>query len=276
MNKEATDKDTDIPYNSDPDVLDKILDELKNTGADGINIKTLWQNIDESTNPNRSYTLTLARYLNLVDSDGAKVWLTKLGNQIRFYSGDKRNMILIENLPQTYTTMCKWIKHSSGEMLASDLKAKYIEVFESMKSNIVFDRAIASFLNYCDHIGLLIYSGKGGKAIIKLTDFGKQVLDQPSGVEKIEKSDDEKNNSEPEIKDKKGNQIELSKDAIYPIKIITNDRVFDWDIKAETDLHVIDSVITSIKEGWKKLQKQQQFENSSNHIKGEKDRTPST
>lgn len=257
MSNETVENDAEIPYNSDPKVLDKILDELKNTGSDGINLKTLWQNIDEAKNMNRSYTLTLAKYLNLVDTDGTKIWLTKLGNQVRFYTGEKRNKILIERMPQTYLTMCKWIKHSSGEMLASDLKSKYVEVFGSMKSNIVFDRAIASFLNYCSHIGILTYFGKGSKAKITLSNFGKQVLDQPLGDMKEDKNNDEKDDKTKQEVNSKSETYSLPKNATYPIKIITNDRIFDWDIKAETDLYVIDSVITSIKEGWKKLQEQQ-------------------
>lgn len=248
MSNEAIDNDAEIPYNADPTVLDKMLDELKNTGSEGINIKTLWQNIDESKNLNRSYTLSLAKFLNLVDSDGAKIWLTKLGNQIRFYSGEKRNGMLVEKMPQTYKTMCKWIKHSSGEILVSDLKAKYVEVFGNMKSNIVFDRAIASFLNYCKHIGVLTYFGKGSKAKITLTNFGRQALDQPVGSEQDD-GDSKGNGEDTSPNGSEQDDLQLPVDAKYPIIIKTNDRVFEWDVKSPEDWKVIDSVIASIKKG---------------------------
>ncbi len=41
----------------------------------------------------------------------------------------------------------------------------------------------------------------------------------------------------------------------FPIKIITQGEVFDWDIKGDVDWKVVDSVIQSIKERWKDLQK---------------------
>src|SRR5579872_2817232 len=171
------DDGSNLPYNADISILEKILDDLKNTGKEGINLKTLWDNIAESKNPNKSYTLTMLKYLGLVDSDGIKVWLTDLGNTMRFHPKDKKSKLLIEKLPQTYLTMVKWLKHSGGEMPVNDIKAKFIEAFGSPKSNILFDRSIYNFLNYCKHIGLLTYVGKGSTAKASLTEFGKKILD---------------------------------------------------------------------------------------------------
>lgn len=44
----------------------------------------------------------------------------------------------------------------------------------------------------------------------------------------------------------------LPTDALFPIKIITRERTFDWDVKGEVDWDVVDSVIKSIKERWQK------------------------
>lgn len=243
---------SNIPYNGDMEILEKILDDLKNTGKDGISLKTLWDNIGETKNPNKSYTLTMIKYLNLVDSDGIKIWLTDLGNSIRLYPKDKRSKILIEKLPQIYLTMAKWLKHESGEMAVNDIKAKFIETFGSPKSNVLFDRAIYGFLNYCKHIGLLTYTGKGSTAKATLTEFGKKTLDSPITEDKEPPKGSDLGQEGAGADDTKS-RIELPKDAKYPIKIITKDRgVFDFDVKSMTDWAVIDAVIKSIKEDWEK------------------------
>ena len=44
---------------------------------------------------------------------------------------------------------------------------------------------------------------------------------------------------------------QLPANAIFPIKIITRERVFDWDIAGEVDWEVVDSAIKSLKDRWK-------------------------
>ena len=236
-----------IPYNTDTGVLGKILDDLKNSSNEGIHIKTLWANIGQTDNKNKSYTLTMAKFLGLLDSDGTKVWLTQLGRSLGYVSGDKRNTILAQNLPEVYKTMFKWIKYSANqEIFANDIKVRFINTYGSLSSPIILDRAVASFLNYCQYISLIKYSGKGRGAKAALTEFGKTVLDLPKEDGKPTESEtlSSKEKKEPIEKD-------LPDDAIYPIRITTRDRTFDWDIKTEADLSVIDSVVNSIKTSWK-------------------------
>jgi hypothetical protein len=240
MTKEEKKEKVAIPYNTDTTVLGKILDDLKNSGSEGVNLKTLWANIGESNNQNKSYTLNMAKFLNLVDTDGAKVWLTPLGRSIGYVSGDKRNTLLAQNLPEIYMTMFKWIKYSPTEdMFANDIKVKFINTFGDLTSPLLLDRAIASFLHYCQYIGLIKYVGKGRGAKATLTEFGKKVLDLPT--EEVKK--------EPAKEDLVKRESLL--EGEYPIRIYTRDRIFDWDIKTEADLDVIDSVIKSIKEIWR-------------------------
>jgi len=43
----------------------------------------------------------------------------------------------------------------------------------------------------------------------------------------------------------------LPMDALFPIRIVTRTRTFDWDIKEEVDWEVVDSAIKSLKARWK-------------------------
>ena len=243
-----------LPYNTEIEVLDKMLTDMKNTGNEGINIDTLWINIKEANNKNKSYTLNLAKFLNLVDTDGKKVWLTNIGNSIRYVSGDKKNAVLAKNLPSTYLTMFKWINLTKdGEMFANDLKVQYINNYESPSSPVILDRAMATFLNYCQYIGLVKYIGKGRGAKAVITTFGRNILNMPADEIKPEQHKSTEHNEEQK------ETLTLPEDATYPIIIKTNDRYFPWDIKSTTDWTVIDSVIKSIREGWeKKHQKQKE------------------
>jgi len=245
MTKEENPKKIVPPYNTDTTVLRKIIDDLKNSGSDGVNLKTLWANIDETKNLNKSYTLNMAKFLNLVDTDNVKVWLTPLGRSIGYLSEEKRNTLLAQNLPEIYMTMFKWLKYSPTEdMLANDFKVRFINTFGDLSSPVLLDRAIASFLHYCESIGLLKYVGRGRGAKAILTEFGKKVLDLPQ--------EDVKNGTPKQPKQELSkSEPSESLQGEYPIRITTKDRVFDWDIKTDADLQVIDSVVNSIKEIWK-------------------------
>jgi hypothetical protein len=76
--------------------------------------------------------------------------------------------------------------------------------------------------------------------------FGKTVLDLPKEEGKPTES-----KKSPVNKKLESIEGELPEDYLYPIRIMTRDRTFDWDIKTEADLGVIDSVINSIKSSWK-------------------------
>jgi len=253
MSKENIDEKTNnvdekisIPYNTDTVILQHILDDMKNTGNEGISLNTLWADISATDNPNKSYTLNMAKFLKIIDTDGIKVWLTTLGRSIGYLSGEKRNTLLAQNLPEVYMTMFKWIKYQDGVMFANDAKVKFINNYGNIMSTSLLDRGITSFFKYCQYIGLLKYTGKGRGAKVELTDFGKKVLDLRFEETKKE-SPKQEQLIEPPI-----TEASLPKDAVYPIKIITRDRIFDYDIKSDTDLTVIDSVINSIKDSWKK------------------------
>lgn len=64
--------------------------------------------------------------------------------------------------------------------------------------------------------------------------------------------------NEPEMSSSKPETIKSSIEKLsihegdFPIQIITRDNTFKWDVKEEVDWTVIDSVINSIKERWKK------------------------
>lgn len=252
MSEKEPKKGFRIPYNADIDLLDKILGELKNSSGDGMKLETLWVDVGAAKNSNRSYTLSLAKYLGLADSDNIKAWLTELGvSSIRYATGDKRKSILAKSMPEEYLSMFKWIKNAQ-ELRSNEIKPKFIEAWGKPNSLSILDKGITTFLNYCQYLKIIRYIGKGNLARAVITDFGKTVLDV-NGEQEIEK---EAETLAPitVTSPPPSAHVILPTDATYPIKIITNDRVFDWDIKSETDLSVIDSVMTSIKEGWKKNQ----------------------
>lgn len=245
--------DMTLPYHADIKILEKILNDLKTGGKDGIKVETLWANIGAKNDKHRSYTLNLGKFLGLVDNDSSKVWLTNFGTTLRYMNKDERNQKLTQKLPDKYLTMYKWI-YDKHEMRSNELKAEFIGTWGNNMSTPVLDRAITTFLNYCNWIGVIIYQGRGNQAKAIITDFGKRMLDSnPDELIPIPTGDTVGGVSPPKggEPDKK---LILPTDATYPIIIKTNDRGdFYYDIKSESDWVVIDSVIASIKEGWKKL-----------------------
>jgi hypothetical protein len=244
-------KGSQLPYNLDITLFDKMLNEIKNLPSEGIKQTTLWTNLGEAINSNRSYTLNLAKYLRLIERDSTDVILTELGIKcIRYATGEQRKISLAKSMPEEYMAMFKWIKNAS-ELKSNEIKQKFIDTWGQSLSSIVLDKAIATFLNYCQYLKLLRYIGKGNQARAVMTDFGKKVLDAGI-IDEPEKPHEAKHEpNEPQT-----TVIQLSKNATYPIIIKTNDRDFDWDVKSESDWAVIDSVIASIKEGWRKSNEQ--------------------
>ena len=242
-----------LPYQLDLILLDKILNDLKNTSLEGIKQDTLWLNVGAVKDSNRSYTLNTAKYLGLVETGGGRVWLTPFGlKSIRFSSGDDRKTILTKNLPEEYLVMFKWIKNDQ-ELKSNEIKQKFIDAWGQPQSSVVLDKAIATFLNYCQYLKLIKYLGKGNQARAVITDFGRTVLD--TTVDQESKSQIPPTDPNTVKASTVSPSVQLASDAIYPIKIITKDRgSFDWDIQSETDWAVVESVLTSIKEGWKKNQ----------------------
>jgi hypothetical protein len=257
-----------LPYHADVDLFGKMLDDLKSSGIDGINVDTLWANIGATKNPLRSFTLNLGRFVGLIDTDTKKIWLTDFGSTLQYMSKDERGNALASKLPEKYLTMFKWIRNDK-ELRSTEVKRKFIETWGKTISTSVLDRTVTTFLNYCDWLGIITYQGRGNQAKAITTDLGKRVLESPSLDNIIPKKGILKELVETKDREK---TLELPKEATYPIVIKTNDRDFVWDIKSESDWAVVDSVIASIKEGWKIKQP----ENSSNHIKGKKDSSTTT
>ena len=117
-------------------------------------------------------------------------------------------------------------------------------------------------------MNIIIYQGRGNQAKAVITELGKRVLELSPN--ELPATAPPKHNEDSSFDGKQNKDLTLPTDATYPIIIKTKDRNFEWDVKSEADWVVIDSVVSSIKEGWKKL------ENSSNHIKGKKDSTQPT
>ncbi|MCE2507146.1 MAG: hypothetical protein J4F36_11925 [Nitrosopumilaceae archaeon] len=251
MNKEDQEQ---LPYNLDIKLFEEILSDLRTTGQNEVKLGTLWVNVSASGNPNRSYTLNMAKYLDLVDTDKTNVWLTDFGVQtFKYSSGDKRKITLSNKLPERYKAMFKWIKNS-GELLTSEIKGEYVKNFGAPKSSIVFDKAITSFLTYCDYLKIIKYSGKGNAAKATVTEFGRTVFDQESSEIQQETTLTTESPKQETVK-----KIKLPK-GVYPIIIKTPDREIPYDIRTEKDFPVIDSIIASIKDDWRISQKKSPVE----------------
>ena len=236
-----------LPYNADMTILGKILNDLKTGGKEGVKLETLWANIGEANNKKRSYTMGLAIFLELADTDRSKIWLTDFGSMLRYLNKDERNQKLAQKLPNKYMTMFKWI-HDQNDMRSNELKTKFIETWGNVRSSALLDGAIVTFLKYCNWIEVITYRGRGNQAKASITAFGNRVLDLPSG----EIPSKEKNPNTA-----KSLEAKLLQDTVYPITIKTKDRGdFDWDIKVQEDWAVVDSVIASIKKGWEETHKQ--------------------
>ena len=241
-----------LPYNLDVKLFEHILNDLKSTGKNGVKLGNLWINVSAAKNLNRSYTLNMITFLEIADSDKTNVWLTDFGVQsIKYASGKKRRTILAKQMPDQYLAMFKWIK-SNEEMTTSEIKGQFVVNYGVPESTLILDKAISSFLIYCDYLEIINFSGKGQGSKAVITKFGSTVLDQDS---------DEEENSDSSVSSSDAVTLAVtpSDDAVlpkgtYPIIVKTTDRDFNWDVKSDSDWAVIDSVIASIKEGWKTKQ----------------------
>ena len=237
-----------LPYNADIALLDKIVNDLKTTGSQGISLGTLWANVGNPPKFQRSYTLNLGKFVGLLDHDSKRIWFTELGKALMYMSKEDRNRTLAAKLPDRYLTMLKWIREEK-EISPNNLKSQYIETWGSPPSRGLLDRSVATFLHYCRWLDLVTYSGRGLQSKVAITEFGVRALDTPT-METADSNTNEnlQNNALP--------VSDLDKTTAYPMIIKTGERDFNWDIKSESDWAVIDSVIASIKEDWKKLQTQ--------------------
>lgn len=259
-----------LPYNVDIELLDKIMSDLKNTESDGIKQEVLWRNVGGTKNLNRSYTLNAVKYLGLVETASSKVMLTSLGTKsFRFATGNDRRKILFQNLPDEYMTMFKWV-HTAQEIKSNEIKQNFLDSWGQALSNILLDKAIVTFLNYCQYLKLLRYIGKGTQARAIITEIGKQAFDSIA-----DNSDTSSNNPQDSVKPQKldkpsltnrEEELPLPKEAIFPIIIKTRDRHFDYDMKTELDLKIIDTVISSIKDDWYISQKKKPSEKEGKKI----------
>lgn len=238
-----------IPYNADIKLLQSILEDLKGTGSDGLLVDTMWTNIGAKSKIGKSYTMNLASYLELVDTDGKKARLTTLGRSINYAPTERRNAILISNLPKKYMAILKWIK-TNGEMSSNDIKIQYINNFDYRGKPLLLDRAIATFLTYCESITAVRHTGKGKGRKAAITDFGRKTLDSPDTF-LIGPPDSSIMKQIPIVKE--GPATLKSKDGLHTIKIEAPGREpFFYDIKSQSDWDVIDSIIKSIKEDWER------------------------
>ena len=235
-----------LPYNADIALLDKILNDLKTTSAQGISLGTLWANVGNPPKFQRSYTLGLGTFVGVIDHDSKRIWSTELGTTLRYMTKDDKNRTLAAKLPERYLTMLKWII-GEKEVSPNNLKRQFIETWGSLASRSLLDRSITTFLHYCRWLELITYSGRGLQAKAVITEFGTRALDTPTTNTADSNTNENLQNDALSVSD-------LDKVTVYPMIIKTGDRNFNWDIKSEPDWAVIDSVIASIKEDWKRLQ----------------------
>jgi len=83
-------------------------------------------------------------------------------------------------MPEKYKAMLKWIYQSGGSTTSNEIKLKFIENFGQIGTTMVFDRAITSFLKYCESINILSQTGKGKGRKVELMELGKKILENPN------------------------------------------------------------------------------------------------
>ena len=245
-----------LPYHADIPLFGKILDDLKTSGKEGISISTLWVNIGGTNKNMRSFTINLGKYVGLFDSDGKKIWLTDFGSTLQYMSKDERGKALASKLPEKYLTMFKWIRND-GELRSTEIKRKFIETWSKNISTPVLDRTVTTFLNYCDWLGIITYQGRGNQAKAIITDLGKRALEISSQKPPTQHLTPQEIGNIP-VEPTPDTHLSLPKEAVFPIIIKTRDRIFNYDMKTELDLKIIDTVIDSIKDDWSTSQKKQQ------------------
>jgi hypothetical protein len=191
----------------------------------------------------------MAKFLNLVETDGGIVRLTNAGRSAMLAPDDKLKEVLAKSLPDKYMTMFKWLKLAPDQQMHIwEMKAAYTKGFQDEKpSSIVLGRIVSTFVDYLEYLGLVEHIGKGQGSKIILTTFGKQLLDKPLH-HVVEKQSVGSQPPQGGIPSK-----EVDKDLTHPITVISPGRQpFTYDIQSESDWKVVDSHIESIKEDYKK------------------------
>lgn len=256
-----------LPYNLNTRLIDKIFSALKTIPSGGMDRQMFITQIGEAKNPLIAYSLYLFKYIGVIDIDGGKLSLTQKGQAVCYATKEKRDQILIKNLPDRYLAITNWIRFSDEKQLSpAEVKQKFGETYGNIIKESTLENGIASYVNYGKYIGLVLAVGSAQSARIKLTDNGISILDsnpmQPEPAKPAPEAQPSHSQSQHPAQTNKGSTTG------YAISIITDDRRFDWDIRSMADFDAIEAIIASVK---KDLIRRKVVEEKDDHVpeKGE-------
>ncbi len=222
-----TKKEEQLPYDVRIDLFEKIMAELSRAGEKGINIEELYSSLGVNT-PVGSRSLGLCKFLDFVDSDGKKTWLTENGFNFAYAATETKKQVIAQNFPKPYLIMLKWIYNAGGSMNISDIRISVVKHLKIKVSRRLLESMVTSFANICEYAGLINYiKGKGSRC--ELVDNGKEFISKPISLmnNSLYKDNEVANMSENIVEGLKSRIIILTEFGKFETPLLSID---DWDL----------------------------------------------
>ena len=234
--RRISDSDIGFPYDSDIDLMENMLRSL----ASGEKSKgVLYKEFPKTPVPTKSYTMRLMEFCSFVAFNGDSVRLTTFGQRfVNSGSLEKKAAILMEAMPEYYKIMLSWFVNNETGLKLEEVSDNMLRTWDSVLATKVKFSARTFLLLMRKYKAISFVGGKVN--IYQITQLGKDLVEKKYDAGRTEIV----------IEPKQTITNHDTKD-VFPIRVITRERSFDWDIKSEADWKVIDSVIESIKHNWK-------------------------
>ncbi|MFH0954681.1 MAG: hypothetical protein V1777_01100 [Candidatus Micrarchaeota archaeon] len=179
--KEKNSDGLDLPYNADYALVDQIVEAIGRSKG-GLNVSDLFEQLISAKNsPQKSYNLSMSKFLGLVESTGSSLKLTSFGREYHVRQRNERKKYLALNLPEKYRTILTWINFKGDSMTISDIKASLVKDAPDAPKKELLQSMVNNFARFASELQLITYV-KGGQGRCDLTEFGRQVLSNSSSV----------------------------------------------------------------------------------------------
>lgn len=250
MEKENTDRKTELPYGADIKMMNDIVDIIGRSGK--IETGKLYELIPSKSKPIKSYSKKISEFFGLIYSEGMTLSLTKNGSLYRASKNEQeKKVFLTQHLPEKYVTILTWINGSSERtMTLSELSKTMISTWGDKPNKNYFSWVINTFATFCNWIGVINYI-KGPNTKYILTDMGRAALEIAPARKAVDNLSEATARVVERVVTKNVDQLSLEGD--FPIKIISRGtNPLELDIHYEEDWEVVMSYIKSLKKRWDK------------------------
>lgn len=260
MTKEEHEK-YPLPYYGRINIVNSIIGELK--GATERKEKIIIKrNIRQST-VGITFSLSLGKFLHLLDSDSKRIWLTDFGYRYSMLSQQQQKELVAKNLPDAYVTLLKWIKNSEQRMMTIDtLKDEILKNFIEWKpTERVFYESLLTFadvVKYC-HLADFVKGSRGSSSRFKITEEGINFFDSGNFATSSENTDKSETKGDRDQRNREWyiqNPFNLNMTEGTTVRLISNLGAIEKKIETDGDWDKLKIIIDHWKEIWKVLDKE--------------------